>query len=358
MGSLVVFSAYQGDAVELKLLDVNSGSVRSLTHNGGINVEARFSPDGRSIVFVSTQYHRRFHIFTAELNDAQLTHLKRITGENKSTLPRYYYSPFDHEISPVWTRDGKDIVFVSNRDHLYGTGGFWRVSAGGGAGPEEENGAGSTAKELHYEETNWKARPDVSPDGARLVYSSYLGRSWHNLWVLPIQGGDAFPIAYGDWDQTNPRWSPDGTRVAFISNRTGNTEIGLLKVPGGHPEYLASAERRYLAPMTRLNLNIKDAAGGAGTARVSIIDAAGRFYAPAEAWIHADDGIDLKQRPFEAHYFHAHGAQSVDVPVGALTVEILNGFERRFQTLTVRAGARRRSGAAQCKFGRGRLERS
>ncbi len=338
-GRFVVYSAYQGDAVELKLLDLNSGKAQTLTHNGGINVEPRFSPDGRKIVFVSTQYHRRFHIFTAELNDAQLTHVLRLTGENKSALPRYYYSPFDHEISPVWSRDGKDIVFVSNRDHLYGTGGFWRVSAGGGVAPGEDIAAGGAAQELHYEETNWKARPDVSPDGARLVYSSYLGRAWHNLWVLPIHGGDAFPIAYGDWDQTNPRWSPDGTRIAFISNRTGNTEIGVLKVPGGHPEYLPSAERRYLAPMVRLNLNIQDGSGGEGTARVSIVDAAGRFYAPREAWVHGDDGIDLKQHPFEAHYFHAHGAQWLDVPVGPLTVDVLHGFERRFQTLKVQAGA-------------------
>jgi TolB protein len=338
-GRLVVYSVYQGNAVELQLLDLNTGAAQALTHNGGVNVEPRFSPDGRRIVFVSTQYHRRFHIFTAELDHAQLTNVQRLTGENKSTLPRYYYSLFDHEISPVWSRDGKDILFVSNRDHLYGTGGFWRVSASGGVAPGEEIRAGSAAKELHYEETNWKARPDVSPDGARMVYSSYLGRSWHNLWVLPVQGGDAFPIAYGEWDQTNPRWSPDGTRVAFISNRTGNTEIGVLKVPGGHPDYLPSAERHYLASMTRLNLNIRNGEGGPATARVSIVDAAGRFYAPREAWIQGDDGIDLKQHPFEAHYFHAQGAQSVDVPVGSLTVDVLNGFERRFQTLQVQAHA-------------------
>jgi Tol biopolymer transport system component len=339
-GRWVVYSSYQGAAVELWLLDLSTGATQALTHNGGVNVEARFSPDGERIAFVSTQYHRRFHIFTATFRDGQLQDLRRLTGEHKSTLPRYYYSAFDHELSPVWTRDGKSILFVSNRDRIYGTGGFWRIAADAGVAPEADTEAASHAQPVHDEETNWKARPDVSPDGTRLVYSSYLGRSWHNLWMLPAQGGDAFPIGYADWDQTNPRWSPDGTRVAFIANRTGTTQIGVLKVPGGHVEYVHIAERRFRSPMTRLRLDIKDASGGPGTARVSITDAAGRFYAPRDAWVHADDGIDLKLHPFEAHYFHAHAAQWVDVPVGGIHVEVLHGFERGFQTLEVptRAG--------------------
>ena len=73
------------------------------------------------------------------------------------------------------------------------------------SGPQAEPGA--EAHEIHYEETNWKARPDFSPDGKRMVYASYLGRSWHQLWVMPSEGGDVFPISYGDYDNTNPRYS-------------------------------------------------------------------------------------------------------------------------------------------------------
>ena len=83
-------------------------------------------PDGTRIAFVSTLYNRRFHIFTADVSGGALSNLQRLTGENKSELPRYYYSHYDHEINPVWSRDGRDIVYVSNRNHIYGTGGFWR----------------------------------------------------------------------------------------------------------------------------------------------------------------------------------------------------------------------------------------
>lgn len=335
-GRWVIYTSYAGEALELWVLDLQSGTARALTGNGAVNVEPRFSPDGKRIVFVSTLFNRRFHLFTADFANGALRNIQRLTGEYKSALPRYYYSAYDHEINPVWTRDGREILYVSNRGHIYGTGGFWRTPASVNAGA----GAGDDAHEIHYEETNWKARPDVSPDGSRLVFSSYAGRAWHNLWVMPAVGGDAFPIAYGDWDQTNPRWSPDGRRVAFISNQSGTTEIDVVPLPGGDARLLVTSDRRYVKPRASLRLQLRDAAGNPASARVSVTDAAGRFYAPDDAWIHADDGFDRTERRVEAHYFHARGAVSIDVPAGPIQVEILRGFERRFERrqLTTAAG--------------------
>jgi hypothetical protein len=337
-GRSIVYSAYDGVSIELWRLDLGTGRAQPLTHNGAVNVEPRFSPDGKRIAFVSTLYNRRFHVFTADIGAEGLENLARLTGEQKSTLPRYYYSAYDTEISPVWTRDGHDIIYVSNRGHIYGTGGFWRTPAPPGANvPAGAAAAAADAHEFHYEETNWRARPDVSPDGSRLVFASYQGRERHNLWLLPAGGGDAFPIAYGDWDQTNPRWSPDGRRIAFISNEHGNTQIVIETVPGGDFATFAAVERRYLGPTAQLRIVLTgdgaavDGPRGPGSARISVTDSGGRFYAPAEAWIHADDGIDRSRRRFEAHYFHTHGEATLDVPVGTVQVEILHGFERRFE---------------------------
>jgi len=109
--------------------------------------------------------------------------------------------------------DGRELIIVSNRGHIHGTGGFWRMTATPGA----------PMRELRDEETTWKARPDWSPDGRRIVYSSYLGRQWHQLWLMTSEGGDVFPLTYGEFDATAPRWSRDARHIAYISNEGGNT---------------------------------------------------------------------------------------------------------------------------------------
>ncbi len=331
-GRWVVYASYLKDAFELWALDLKTKQTRQLTSGGDVNLEPRFSPDGKRIAFVSTSYNRRFHIFVGDFGDGQLTNIQRFTGENRSPFPRYYYSAFDTEISPSWSPDGQDLVFVSNRNHVYGTGGFWRMKAAPGA----------EAREIHYEETTWKARPEFSPDGKRLVYASYLGQPWHQLWLMPSQGGDAFPISYGDYDNINPRWSPDGKHIAFISNRTGNTSLWIQELPGGNQAQVTPKEKHYLKPTGQLTIKLLDAAGLPTSARVFVTGDDGRAYAPENAWMHADDNFVRAERPFEVHYFHLSGTATLPVPAGRVWIEVMKGFEYRFERIAanVEAGDR------------------
>ncbi|HZR57329.1 MAG TPA: CehA/McbA family metallohydrolase [Terriglobales bacterium] len=316
-GHWIVFTRYLHDAVELWALDLASKQSRQLTNESALNLEPRFSPDGKRIAFVSTSYNKHFHIFVGEFASGELKNVQRITGENRSSLPRYYYSVFDHEISPTWSPDGSELLFVSNRGHLYGTGGFWRMKAMPGA----------EAHEIHYEETEWKARPDFSPDGKRIVYASYLGGQWQQLWVMPAGGGNAFPLSYGDFDNINPRWSPDGNKIAFISNRDGNTSLWTQEVLGGAQTQLIVKDKRYLVPMGKLTINVLDTAGKPTPARVFVTGEDKRAYAPDDAWMHADDNFVRSERPFESHYFHTTGMSELMAPVGQVEIEVMKGFE-------------------------------
>ena len=329
-GRHVVYVRREGEGTELWLLDLASGRSTQLTHDAAVAVEPRFSPDGTRIAWVSTAYNRHFHVFVANFHDATLEGVTRLTGENRSDLPRYYYSAFDHEINPTWTRDGRQVVFVSNRGRIHGTGGIWRMDATPGA----------PATELHYEETNWEARPEFSPDGNRLVYSSYLGRGALQLWMMPGAGGEPFPISYGEWDETSPRWSPDGRWIASISNRTGDTRIRLLRFPGGDTHELDAAQRSWMHPVATLHVIVRDEQGRVTPARLSVTAGDGRPLAPAHAWMqHAE--FDRGAHPFDARYFHSAGEETLEVPAGRVTVEAFKGPLRASprRELTLEAGS-------------------
>ncbi len=330
-GRFIVYASYIHDSVELWILDVQASQARPLVANGAVNVEPRWSPDGRRIVFVSTLYNRRFHVHTVEVADGRADRVTRLTEDNDDGLPRYYYSNYDHYISPSWSPDGREIVLVSNRGHVWGTGGIFRMKAEPGA----------PLRPIHDEETTWKARPDWSRDGRRIVYASYLGGQWHQLWLMTDEGGDVLPLTYGAFDATSPRWSPDGRRIAYISNEDGNTALRVLTLPGGGREPVAIVERRYRVPVGRVSISVVDpATGGPMPARVSVTAGpAGLSYAPDDAWRHADEAFDRSERNFEYAYFHTRGRSTVTVPAGRATIEVLRGLEYRPERREVTVGA-------------------
>jgi hypothetical protein len=129
----------------------------------------------------------------------------------------------------------------------------------------------------------------------------------------------------------NPRWSPDGSKIAFISNRNGNTSLWVQAIPGGEQTEVVARERKYLKPMGRLALRIVDSREKLVAARVFVTGADGRAYAPEDAWMHADDSFDRSERPFEAHYFDTPGTSEVTVPSGTVQVDVMRGFEYAFE---------------------------
>jgi Tol biopolymer transport system component len=332
-GRHIAFVRYRDDALEIAEVDVTSHEVIQLTHNKAVNVEPHWSPDGRRLAWVSTFGTGHFHIFAGDLGAAGLTG-HAVWPERRSSVARYYYSPFDHEISPTWSPDGDELIYVGNPEGVYGTGNIWRRALSSGAAP----------RAIRLEETTWKARPAWSPDGKRVLYSSYAGRQWHQLWITTAAGdGDPIPLTFGDYDATGAHWSLDSSRIAFISNRTGGTEIVVQDVIGGAQRKLEIRTRHYLQPTGELHLRTLDAQGRPQAARIAIIGSDGRAYAPDDAWMHADDGFDRRLSAFETHYFHSDGDALVRLPRGAASITVWHGLEYQIEhrAVQVASGATR-----------------
>jgi hypothetical protein len=333
-GSHVVYASYRDDAVELRLLNLSTLLSQPLVRDGAVNVDPRWSPDGSRIAFVSTAYEGRFHVFVVSAGDAngRAGPPQRLTEDRDSRLPRYYYGVYDHYLSPAWSPDGKEIVLVSNRGKIWGTGGLWRMEARPGA----------PMRQLLDEETTWRMRPDWALDGRRVIYASYLGRQWHQLWLTTADGGDPLQLTYGEYDATNPRWSPDGRRVAFISNQGGNPALYVLDIPGGARQRVEATRRVYREPVGRLRIDVTDAATGRPlAARLTVRLADGRSLAPDDAWRHADDAFDRRERKFEVGYFHSAGSSSLTVPAGTVSIEVSHGPEYRVHRQAVAVAANR-----------------
>ena len=78
---------------------------------------------------------------------------------------------------------------------------------------------------------------DVSPDGRMLVFD-YLG----DLFMLPIEGGEATQLTSGMAFDAQPRFSPDGGRIAFTSDRDGGQNIWTIGVDGTDPSQVSRGE--------------------------------------------------------------------------------------------------------------------
>jgi TolB protein len=332
-GRSVVFTRYDGKSMELWRLDLSSGRAHALTRAGAINVEPRLSPDGKRIAWVSTEGTGHFNLFIADVVDERLRNARPLLGERRSTLDRYYYSAFDDAINPSWSPDGRSLLYVSNPETGWGTGGLWTVPVDA---PAQRRG-------LLSEETSWSARPELAPDGRRVLFSSYHGRQTHQLWLTTMEGAAPLPLTFGDSERRNARWSPDGKRVAYIGNAgaDGNTQLVVMEALGGASRIVEAKRRRTLAPTARLALDIKDGAGQRVPARVSVTGSDERAHAPDNAWMHADDGFDRARLATEAHYFHCASPCALDVPAGATDITVQHGFMHALwhQQVTAVAGS-------------------
>ena len=152
-------------------------------------------------------------------------------GRNKRKLTNTPYL----EWHPSWSPDGKHIAFTANGD---GNMKFWHanleiyvMNADGG------NQQNLTKNFRHDSDPAW------SPDGKRIAYVSAMDRN-KEIHVMEVDGENQRRLTNSgnvhihNWE---PTWSPDGERIAFTSNRDGNLEIYVMNADGGNQQRLTNS---------------------------------------------------------------------------------------------------------------------
>jgi dipeptidyl aminopeptidase/acylaminoacyl peptidase len=93
---------------------------------------------------------------------------------------------------------------------------------------------------------------DLSPDGQHVVFSvqrvdQETEKKYTNLWIVPTDGGDPRQFTYGDHTDSKPTWSPDGTKLAFLSNRDDEDQAQIYVIPfkGGEARQLTELKGEF-----------------------------------------------------------------------------------------------------------------
>ena len=321
-GEWLVYTADDdGRNIQLETVHLKSGETRSLTQDDHLYLDPVFSPDGTQLAYVSTQPSGYFNVYIQPFRQGGWAGpAVALTQDRNFGRDRLYFGPWDMHTQPAWFPGGRELLLVTNRDVALGSGDVWRTPAG----PAGISGG----KRVFSEQTLYRTRPDVSPDGKRFVYSSTGGAAdqYSHLYLLPVDGGAPYKLTFGEHDDFHPRWSPDGEQIAFISNRpekaeaAGLPELWLLETYGGKLIRVRLRELRWKRPMGTVRVQVLDSSTGKVTsARIHGRASDGKFYAPRNAYSRIGE---LGQ-----HLFHTNGEFSLEVPVGKMTLEAVKGFE-------------------------------
>jgi acylaminoacyl-peptidase len=87
-----------------------------------------------------------------------------------------------------------------------------------------------TFSALDVFELEYASDPQISPDGRQVVYARQSNdimsdSTRSNLWLVDVDGGSHRPLLSGRDDYSSPRWSPDGTRIAYLSDAEGSRQL-------------------------------------------------------------------------------------------------------------------------------------
>jgi Tol biopolymer transport system component len=122
---------------------------------------------------------------------------------------------------PIWSRDGKEVIFSSirkgkSRLNLY-----------------RKSMAGVGAEELLLESDLDKIPAQVSPDGRTLVFHTRgHPETRTDIWMIPYPGGgEATSILHSQFAEQSPALSPDGRWIAYDSDESGRLEIYVSPFP-------------------------------------------------------------------------------------------------------------------------------
>jgi TolB protein len=203
-GQWLAFTSFMRGQPQLFVLKPTQGYLRPLSTMPGVNTSPSFSPDGSQVAFAA-----------GAAGNTDIYVVAVAGGE-----PQRLTSSRAIDTQPAWSPSGRQIVFTST---AAGSPQLYVMDA------EGSNVRRLTLDEKFADEASW------APDGVRLAYTTWVENRFQ-IATLDLRTGKREVIA-GQGSNESPCWSPDGTMLAFVSNRTGSKQVFVTDA-AGNPQQL------------------------------------------------------------------------------------------------------------------------
>ncbi|MEJ2187958.1 MAG: hypothetical protein P8Y93_00845 [Acidobacteriota bacterium] len=198
-GKNLVFTSFLRGTPALYLLTPQEGYLRLLWDKGGVNSSATFSPDGKKIAFASSQ-DGNTDIFVMSVEGG---------------TPRRLTTARGIDTQPAWAPNGRQIAFTSTRS---GAPQIYLMDADG------SNVRRLTFDGAFHDEATW------TQDGTRVACTTKIKNHFQIATIDIITGQQTVISAPGN--NESPCFSPDGSMIAFVSDRTGSPQIFITDADG------------------------------------------------------------------------------------------------------------------------------
>jgi Tol biopolymer transport system component len=189
-GSKIAFTSDRNGGGDIYVMNADGTGVTNLTNNPQAEHGLAWSPDGSKIAFVSY------------LDPAYEIYVINVDGTNQVRLTDPPYSDW----SPTWSPDGSKICFLSGRDQIN------EIYIMNPDGSDQTNLTNNQDGELF---------PTWSPDGSKIAFTSTRDGD-DDVFVMNADGTNPINLTNNTVYDENPTWSPDGSRIAFFSDRDGD----------------------------------------------------------------------------------------------------------------------------------------
>ena len=221
-GSKIAFTSNRGGNYDIWVIDADGSNPTNLTSNSdATDTEPAFSPDGSKIAFVS---HRGGDSAIYVMNAADGSSPTRLTTNLDGN-------------DPVFSPDGTKIAFESADTPVLGipTREIYVMDA------VDSDGDGNGDNQINLTDNSvTDVDPDFSPDGTKIAFASNRDSYYnYDIWVMDADGSDATRLTSSVARDFNPAFSPDGTKIAFDNDTDGNNvgdnyEVWMMNADGSN----------------------------------------------------------------------------------------------------------------------------